>query len=513
MPGVYLLHDIAVTLAALGRGGAPRAPGAVSVTADNQAVLDVFPLTPYEHLTFGGFRGEVWCAPGEAPRLAEEVRRRQGGTGELALILGAGNANCVVVGDIANRCLADGAACVVKFNPVNEYIGPFVEKAFAPLVARGALRFVYGGAEAGKQLCEHALVESVHITGSDRTFDAIVWGPGAPKVGAPPFSKAITAELGCVTPVVVVPGDAPWSPAELAERAGEIAFSVSNNASCNCASNKVLVTSAAWPQRDAFLAAVRAALDRCAPRACFYPGSPAKYGDFRAAYPAAAPVGAGADPAAAPGVAPIPYLFQTGASNNPPARAAAGRAAEVGGGGGACAGLTPKQAEHAFTNEPWCTVLSEVALPEATLPDFLAGAAAFCNERLWGTLSASVLIHPRDERRAGAAFHAFLRDMRYGLITVNAPSLAGYIIPRLTWGAFPGHTVHDVGSGLGFVRNSLLVDNAQKSVLRCPWRPPFKNLLHPDNGNAEATFGALSPFLAAPSFLGFARVAFNAVRG
>lgn len=465
-PGVYLLNDIGATLEALQRGKT-RGPVAVDVTEDGQAIADVFPMTAYEHLVFGGYHGSLWITPGEAPRVAEAVRERQGGRGEVALILGAGNANCVVVGDIANRCIADGCCCVVKLNPVNEYIGPYVERAFEPLVTRGVLRFVYGGAEVGKFLCSHPLVESVHITGSDKTFDAIVWG-GKPKVGPPPYEKPITAELGCVTPVVVVPGGTVWTSEEIHERAQEVVASVACNASCNCASNKLLVTSAAWPQREQFLAAVHVSLQQSMPRACFYPGSTGKYEAYRSAYPDADPCCSGAPPEGH-----FPFLMRTG--------------------------MGPKEAEHAFREEPWSTVISEVALKEETVPDFLAAAAAFCNESVWGTLSASVYIHPEEEAAHAKEFHWFLRDLRYGLININAPSLVGYLVPRLTWGAHPGHTVQDIGSGIGQVRNSLMVDNVQKSVLRAPWRPAMKNLMHLSNCNMSSITENLGHFFAAPS--------------
>ena len=46
--------------------------------------------------------------------------------------------------------------------------------------------------------------------------------------------------------------------------------------------------------------------------------------------------------------------------------------------------------------ENWCGVLQEVALP-GTGGDpaaFLAAAVAFANERCWGTLSCSLMVHP-----------------------------------------------------------------------------------------------------------------------
>ena len=54
-----------------------------------------------------------------------------------------------------------------------------MEVAFRALIDGGYLRIVYGGAEEGAYLCNHPGVDEIHITGSDKTFDAIVLGPGA----------------------------------------------------------------------------------------------------------------------------------------------------------------------------------------------------------------------------------------------------------------------------------------------------------------------------------------------
>jgi hypothetical protein len=47
----------------------------------------------------------------------------------------------------------------------------------------------------------------------------------------------------------------------------------------------------------------------------------------------------------------------------------------------------------------------------------------------------------------------------------------GFITPTLTWGAYPGGTIADVGSGIGIVHNALLLDDVERSVLRGPFRP------------------------------------------
>ena len=40
---------------------------------------------------------------------------------------------------------------------------------------------VYGGAQEGAYLARHRDVDEVHLTGSDETFDQIVWGPPGPE--------------------------------------------------------------------------------------------------------------------------------------------------------------------------------------------------------------------------------------------------------------------------------------------------------------------------------------------
>jgi hypothetical protein len=46
-----------------------------------------------------------------------------------------------------------------------------------------------------------------------------------------------------------------------------------------------------------------------------------------------------------------------------------------------------------------------------------------------------------------------------------------FLTPTLTWGAYPGNTLDAIGSGVGVVHNALLVDAAERSVARGPFRP------------------------------------------
>jgi hypothetical protein len=47
-----------------------------------------------------------------------------------------------------------------------------------------------------------------------------------------------------------------------------------------------------------------------------------------------------------------------------------------------------------------------------------------------------------------------------------------YATSGLSWGAFPGHTPDNIGSGVGVVSNTHLYGAIEKSVLRAPWQLP-----------------------------------------
>lgn len=105
--------------------------------------------------------------------------------------------------------------------------------------------------------------------------------------------------------------------------------------------------------------------------------------------------------------------------------------------------------EHGFISEAWSPVLTIATLKESSTEAFLPAAARFCNARLWGTLSAAVFVHPEDEAAHRAAFQDFLGEMRYGSVGVNTLTALNFSINKLPWGAFPGHTLADIQSGVG----------------------------------------------------------------
>ena len=169
-------------------------------------------------------------------------------------MLGAGNIASIAPLDVLYKLYAEGRVCMLKMNPVNDYLGPIFEDIFADLARAGFVRFAYGGADVGEYLTHHDGVDEIHITGSARTHDAIVFGSGEEgrtrkASGQPLTTKRMTSELGNVSPTIVVPG--PWSARDLAFQAEHIATQKLHNAGFNCIASQVLITDDTWEQTTA----------------------------------------------------------------------------------------------------------------------------------------------------------------------------------------------------------------------------------------------------------------------
>jgi aldehyde dehydrogenase (NAD(P)+) len=78
------------------------------------------------------------------------------------------------------------------------------------------------------------------------------------------------------------------------------------------------------------------------------------------------------------------------------------------------------------------------------------------------------------------------------------------------WGAFPGHDIYDIQSGIGKVFNFLMIEGSQKSVLRAP----FKRLdpLTANSRHAPEFAKKLAKFNANPTWWKFPDLAWTAIR-
>lgn len=489
------LRLLVETLTRLERGQDPIESARVRATPDGRAVVDVFPASGLDKLLFAGFSAEVWMKPGvkasEVPaRAAAHYRtppeKRQG---KVALVLGAGNVAAIPPTDVLYKMFVEGKVCVLKMNPVNAHVGPFVERAFARAIAEDLLTVVYGGADVGAYLVSHPAVDEIHITGSDKTHDLMVWGPPGPEREArkarkaPLLEKEITSELGNVSPVIVVPG--PYSDAELAFQGESVCAAIANNASFNCNSAKMLVQPKGWAGADKLHRALADALAKTPVRKAYYPGAEERWRELTEAHPTVERYGA-----AEPGTLPWAIIR----------------------------GLDPERAdEKAFRMEPWCSLISEVSLGSADPAAFLAAAVAWCNERLWGTLSATIIVHPKslEEPRVRAALDQAVRDLRYGTVAINHWPALGFAWGTTPWGGHPSSTLEDIQSGRGWVHNTYMLadDDIEKVVIRGPLvvrpKPPW----FARHRTADKVGQRLVELEARPSLLKLPGILFDALRG
>lgn len=464
-----LLHDAAPSPRRIRRRG-------------DQIIATVTPQSRLESLSMGGLVGEIWLEPdaaatqGSLYRDSDHPARDVG----LALVLGAGNVSAIAAKDIVYKLVADNEVVILKMHPVTSYLTSVFERAFEPLIAAGYLAICEGGAEVGEFLCGHGLVTSIHLTGSDRTFDAIVWGGSSEEqsrrkaAGDPLIAKPVTAELGCVTPVLVVPGE--WSDREVAYQAASVAGMVTHNASFNCTAAKAVLTAAGWPQREQFRDALRQALRDAPPRQAYYPGAQKRYQQFVDAYPAAEVLGARPDGA-------VPWTLLPD--------------------------VAPLRSEYALSHEAFCGVVADVAVESDDAVEFLAAAVRCANEEIWGSLSCNLLVDPRTEKTIGDGLEDAIAKLRYGATAVNTWGSALFGLATTTWGAFPGNALEEIGSGVGLVGNALFFDRPQRSVAygafmqwpKPPWWPVHRSLATLGRRwtgfEARPTWGKLPGFAAA----------------
>ena len=464
-----------------------------------QIAATVVPNSIWDRLLLSGVKAEVWMQPGVTrANLADNTaasydvppERREG---KVALILGAGNIAAIAPLDCFQKLFVEHQVTILKMNPVNDYLIDVLQVALKPLISRGVLRIVRGGADVGEYLCAHPGVDEIHITGAEASHDIIVWGPGEEgrrnkTAGTPRNNRRITSELGAVCPTIVVPG--PWTEADLSFQAEHIATQKLHNAGFNCIACQMLIVSESWSGTAPLLRKLQETIKAAPSRAPYYPGAQRRMSDFAS---------------------------HGRESTN------VGRAD-----GQACVVVPFVGNDDAWleTNEVFAPAMSIRRIDEADPEVFLRTAIHYANERLHGTLGANILIHPKTIRKIGRGkFDEIIADLHYGCIAINAWTGLGFLLVQTPWGAFPGHRLDDVQSGIGFVHNSFMFDKPERTVVQAPFRPYPRNILSGQmtllprppwfvtNRKQHVIGRLLTSFAYRPSLLKIPRIFLNALLG
>lgn len=332
-------------------------PGAPTTRPDGQVVVPVFPTSALDKATFAGMRGELWMQPHVTlDTLQTATLYKDPPTeGKVCFVLAAGNFSASGPSDALTKLFNEGEVCVIKMNPVNEHLGPYVEQSLIPFVREGFVRVVYGGVEVGKHLTAHPLVDTIHMTASDKTHDAVVFGVGdegerRKAANEPAITKPVTSELGAINPVIIVPG--PWGEDDIDYQGMHLASMLAMNAGFTCLCPRVLCMHEGWDQRGELLDSIRRHLAAAPQRHPYYPGARERWELFIEAHPEAETFGDTSD-----GKVPwtlIPELDHTADD------------------------------EMAFQVEAFNGVFGEAPFQATDVSDYLDQVVDFCNEQLWG---------------------------------------------------------------------------------------------------------------------------------
>ncbi len=433
---LYAVNRYIRTLERAARGGPPLESSSVRKGAGVTRVR-VFPHDLYDRVLLQGVTADVVLNDSSVSFL------RPPDVSRSVLVLGAGNISSIPALDVLYKIVAENANCALKLNPVNEYLRPVLEQSLAPFVEGGRLTFVSGDAELGARLCADETIDEIHVTGSEATFAAI-------RAIAP--HKRITAELGSVTPTIVIPGE--WSNSDLRFQAENIATQKAHNAGFNCIAAQVLILPGDWPLKERLVSEIERVLNEQEQRPEYYPGATQR------------------------------RKTAAGATSQPRT----------------IVRLDLNRAGEAFQAETFSGVLFVVELP-GDAQTFLRDAVALANERLYGTLGANLSVAPRTARAMRQALVRAVSDLHYGSIAINAWAGVGYFLTETPWGDY-----RERGQGNGVVHNSYFISNSRKSIVRAPFRPLTKPPWFVTNRNQARLGRLLCDFEAARSPLNALRV-------
>ena len=466
---------------------------------NGQIAATVFPHSIWDRLLLSGVKADVWMQPGVTRQnLASNTASSydipaKDREGKVSLVLGAGNIASIAPLDCFHKLFVEHQVVLLKMNPVNDYLAEYLSAAMRPLIDMGALRIVKGGTDVGKYLCNHPDISDIHITGAEASHDAIVWGVGEEGLknkanGTPQNTRRITSELGAVCPTIVVPG--PWTDADLTFQAEQIATQKLHNSGFNCIACQMLVVPGDWDKTDTLISKIKKVMALAPPRPLYYPGTNDRMDEF---------AGNGNT---------VEHYDRNGSPS--------------------CIVVPFNEGDNDYfeNNEVFAPAFNVNRLAGLDPETYLLGAIEYANKNLHGTLGANILIHPWTIRKIGKKrFEQLIGELKYGCIAINAWTGLGFTLFQTPWGAFPGHTLDDVQSGIGFVHNSFMFDKPERTVVTAPFRPFPRNLLSGGftllprppwfvtNRKADKVGKLLTKFQYKPGFMKLPRIFLNALFG
>ncbi len=389
----------------------------------------------------------------------------------ITLVLGAGNFSSIPYLDVLYHLITRKSVILLKLNPVNEYLKPVFEKVFQNFIERGYIIVTTGNIDESKYMATHQGINYIHLTGSDKTFEDIVYGreltdkERKSKSLSKINNKPITSELGNVTPIIIHPGK--WTTSDIKYQARKIVTAKLNNNGFNCIAAQVVVLPDGWGQTETLIKYVKHYMSKAKERKAYYPESIERLEKLEK--------DKGYERVNALSCV-TPHLTR-----------------EI------------KAYSKFEIDEVWSSTIYFKKIEYSSIEDFAHKAIAYCNNELWGNLGVSVIIKDHDRKFNKHITNLYIDELRYGTVAINEWAAIGYIIPQLPWGGYPGNKDNDIQSGQSVVHNSMLFESPLKGVVNTKFRiskiidPPwfvtnkkarrlFKNLTYYQINNSNINF-------------------------
>lgn len=406
LKGIQRLYE------SLAQGSMPK-PLSVKPLDNNRYQVEVYPVYQKDKLVAAKQKGYLHVEG--TPKQVSPLDKPAG----IIAVAGAGNYSSSI--EMVMALFLENKAVIHKPHQLNEATDRVWEKVFAPLLERKAVAFI--DADQGQAMSALERLDAIYFTGSTGVAHAIQDAASAPLV----------SECGGNNPCLIIPGNRPWTDKELAHHAVMIVSAGKLNGGAVCGRMQTIITSKNWPQRQAFLDALRkAVVEDTFATGTYYPGVDKTKATFIENQPTAEVLQPEKGKYASGEVVFIPGIGTD---------------------------------DFAIHNEAFCQIFSEMPLDtENNAIDFLDKATEFCNEQLLGSLGCMILVDDDTFKTHDARVHQAINELNYGGIAVNNIPPNIWLNPYLTWGGC-GETTENFVSGVGNFGNAFNFENIVKSVI------------------------------------------------
>tara|TARA_B100001996_G_scaffold280627_1_gene221063 strand:- start:1587 stop:3236 length:1650 start_codon:yes stop_codon:yes gene_type:complete len=396
-----------------------------------------------------------------------------------ALILGAGNVSCIPLLDAIYHIVTKRSVTIIKLNPVNDYLLPVYEKVFQEFIDKGYMFVTKGTTQESKLMVEHNGIDHIHLTGSDITYENIVYGnelseeqrklKHLDKIN----KKTFSSELGNVTPIIVHPGN--WTHSEIKHQARKIVTTKLNNGGFNCISGQVVILPEGWKHTDKLIKYIKYYMKNVDDRYSYYPNSMDTLNRLE--------------------------KDKSYTRENGPNCVTPHLTREI------------KAYSKYETNEVWSTSIYFKKLSFNNEKEFGENVIEYCNQELWGNLGATILFKNYNSKKNKSILNNYINNLHYGTLAINEWAALGFIIPTLPWGGFPGNKDNDIQSGQDFVHNSMFFESPLNGIVYSKFR--MSRIIDPfwfvTNKKGKKVFKNLTYYQIDKSFINLLRLIFSTV--